>query len=64
MVIAAAPTSTWAPSGVERKSFSPSVSGPLVLRTHAPVRPTGNSRDAALRRLRKDRPGLHAGVIA
>lgn len=27
-------------------------------------RPVGNSRDAALRRLRKDDPGLHAAVLA
>lgn len=38
--------------------------GGTVDNIHGSDRPTGTSRDAALRRLRKDRPDLHARVIA
>ena len=37
---------------------------PLTTKTRRPVRPTGNSAEQALRRLRKERPELHARVLA
>lgn len=36
----------------------------LVYNIHEVIRPSGTSRDASLRRLRKDRPDLHARVVA
>jgi hypothetical protein len=36
----------------------------IVDNVHEVERPAGNSRDAALRRLRKDRPDLHAQVLS
>lgn len=51
---------TQTPNGGDRRSEQAAISFDNV-KTEAP---TGNSRDAALRRLRKDRPDLHALVIS
>jgi hypothetical protein len=52
------------PVGTNQHSAEPLDNIQALTRPPATPAPTGTSRDAALRRLRKDRPDLHAKVVA